>query len=67
MVVLIVTAVTTMERDRINALSAESGFPPGPIEKVIRLGEVAALVARHAQIVDGVEVLPLADFLALLP
>ncbi len=37
----------TMDRDRISALSAESGFPTGPLEKVIRLGEVAASVARH--------------------
>jgi hypothetical protein len=36
-----------MDRDRINALAAESGFPPEPLEKVIRLGEVAALVAQH--------------------
>jgi len=36
-----------IEHDRINALGAEAGFPPGPIEKVVRLGEVAALVARH--------------------
>lgn len=36
-----------MDRDRISALSAESGFPSGPLEKVIRLGEVAASVARH--------------------
>ena len=36
-----------MDRDRISALSTESGFPPGPLEKVIRLGEVAASVARH--------------------
>lgn len=47
MVVMIVMMVTTMQRDRINALSAESHFPPGPIEKVIRLGEVMALVAQH--------------------
>ena len=26
-----------MDRDRISALSADSGFPPGPLEKVIRL------------------------------
>ncbi len=36
-----------MDRDQINSLSAESGFPTGPLEKVIRLGEVAATVARH--------------------
>lgn len=40
--------VVIMDRDRISALSAESGFPPGPLEKVIRLGEVAASVARHS-------------------
>ena len=40
-------AVKTMDRDRINALAAESGFPPELLEKVIRLGEVAALIARH--------------------
>jgi hypothetical protein len=44
---MMMVAVMTMERDRINALSAESSSPPGPIEKVIRLGEVAALVALH--------------------
>jgi hypothetical protein len=36
-----------MDRDRIDALAAESGFPPESLEKVIRLGELAALVARH--------------------
>ena len=36
-----------MDRDLISALSAESDFPSGPLEKVIRLGEVAASVARH--------------------
>jgi len=36
-----------MEHYRINALGAEAGFPPGLIEKVVPLGEVAALVARH--------------------
>lgn len=36
-----------MERDWINALSVESGFPPGPLEKIIRLGAVASLVAAH--------------------
>ncbi len=36
-----------MDRDRISTLSAESEFPVGPLEKVIRLGEVAASVARH--------------------
>ncbi|MBD3163230.1 MAG: hypothetical protein GF328_14105, partial [Candidatus Latescibacteria bacterium] len=44
--VLLMMAVI-MDRDRISALSAETGFPPGPLEKVIRLGEVAASVARH--------------------
>jgi hypothetical protein len=39
--------VKKMDRDRIDALARESGFPPEPLEKVIRLGEVAALVARH--------------------
>jgi len=36
-----------MDRDQITSLSAESGFPTGPLEKIIRLGEVAASVARH--------------------
>lgn len=36
-----------MDRDRISTLSAESAFPAGPLEKVIRLGEVAASVAWH--------------------
>lgn len=36
-----------LDRDRISTLSVESGFPPGPLEKVIRLGEVAAAVGRH--------------------
>jgi len=43
---MLLTAVI-MDSDRISALSADSGFPPGPLEKVIRLGEVAAAVARH--------------------
>jgi len=42
-----VMMVVIMDRDRISALSAESGFPSGPLEKVIRLGDVAAAVARH--------------------
>lgn len=36
-----------MDRDLIDALARESGFPPEPLEKVIRLGEVTALVTRH--------------------
>lgn len=36
-----------MDRDRFSALPTESGFPPGPLEKVIRLGGVAAAVARR--------------------
>jgi len=36
-----------MDRDRIEALTRESDFPSGPLEKVIRLGEVTTLVVRH--------------------
>ena len=39
--------VKTMDRDRIDALARESAFSPEPLEKVVRLGEVTALVARH--------------------
>ncbi|MEA3409312.1 MAG: nucleotidyl transferase AbiEii/AbiGii toxin family protein [Candidatus Eisenbacteria bacterium] len=37
----------TADRDRIAQLAADSGFPQEPLEKVIRLAEMAALVSRH--------------------
>ena len=40
-------AVRTMDRDRIRDLAAKSDFLQESLEKVISLGEVAALVARH--------------------
>ncbi|MFH0779100.1 MAG: nucleotidyl transferase AbiEii/AbiGii toxin family protein, partial [Candidatus Eisenbacteria bacterium] len=36
-----------MDRDQVNQLAAESGFAQGPLEKVIRLAEMATLVSRH--------------------
>lgn len=47
LLLLLMMMAVIMDRDRISTLSAESDFPPGPLEKVIRLGEVAAAVARH--------------------
>ncbi len=47
MVLVGLDMVEIMDRDLISSLSLESGFPPGPLEKVIRLGEVAAAVGRH--------------------
>ena len=47
LLLLLMVMAVIMDRDLISALSAESDFPPGPLEKVIRLGEVAAAVARH--------------------
>jgi len=46
-VTMMLMMAVIMDRDLISALSAESSFPAGPLEKVIRLGEVAAAVARH--------------------
>lgn len=39
--------MTIVDRDRIARLAADSGFPQEPLEKVIRLAEMAALVSRH--------------------
>ena len=36
-----------MDRDRIAQLVADSGFAQEPLEKVIRLAEIVALVSRH--------------------
>lgn len=37
----------TVDRDQITQLAAESGFPQEPLEKVIRLAEMARLISRH--------------------
>lgn len=36
-----------MDREGMDQLAAESGFSADPLEKVIRMGEVAGLVSRH--------------------
>lgn len=36
-----------MDRDWLDTVGAGAGFAEGPLEKVIRLGDVAALVSRH--------------------